>query len=96
MSAGEAEYFVVTLGMKASAITVATNGVLHVTECSAMKDNRTRKLLRTSRKMDTQEARKMERTFRKGAPATHRDYGPLFGEWSRAGRHAPVKYRSGG
>jgi hypothetical protein len=31
---GEAEYFVVTPGMKVSAIRVATNGTLHVTECS--------------------------------------------------------------
>jgi hypothetical protein len=35
MKAGEAEYFVVTPGMKASAVRVTTNGVLHVTECSA-------------------------------------------------------------
>ena len=32
MKAGEAEVFVVTPGMKASALRVATNGVLHVTE----------------------------------------------------------------
>jgi hypothetical protein len=34
MKAGEAEYFVVTPGMRASAIRVTTNGVLHVTEVS--------------------------------------------------------------
>jgi hypothetical protein len=34
MKAGEAEYFVVTPGMKASAIRVTTNGTLHVTELS--------------------------------------------------------------
>ena len=34
MKAGEAEFFVVTPGMKASAIRVTTNGTLHVTECS--------------------------------------------------------------
>jgi pyrroline-5-carboxylate reductase len=34
MKAGEAEYFVVTPGMRASAVRVTTNGVLHVTEVS--------------------------------------------------------------
>lgn len=34
LKGGEAEYFVVTPGMKASAIRVTTNGTLHVTELS--------------------------------------------------------------
>jgi hypothetical protein len=34
MRGGEAEYFVATPGMKASAIRVTTNGTLHVTEVS--------------------------------------------------------------
>jgi hypothetical protein len=35
MKGGEAEYFVITPGMKVSAMRVTTNGVLHVTELSA-------------------------------------------------------------
>ena len=34
MKGGESEYFVVTPGMKVSAVRVTTNGNVHVTECS--------------------------------------------------------------